>query len=87
MALMITEDCQECRACFEECPNNAIIIGHDLISKIDPYLCTECIGYYSEPQCVEVCPADAIKQDPNFIESRDQLLLKKVRISVAYFSK
>jgi ferredoxin len=87
MALMITDDCIECKACFEECPNNAIIVGDDLISKIDPYLCTECVGYYSEPQCVDVCPIDAVKQNPDFIESRDQLLLKKERISAASLCK
>jgi ferredoxin len=25
---------------------------------IDPKKCTECIGYFDEPQCVAVCPVD-----------------------------
>ena len=87
MALLITEDCIECKACYEECPNIAISLGDDLVSRIDPHLCTECVGYYSGPQCVDVCPADAIKQHPEFIESRDQLLLKKARISAASLSR
>lgn len=81
MALMITEDCISCHACQAECPNNAISEGNDNISKIDPYLCTECVGYYDEPQCVNVCPVDCILKDPDFIETKEQLLLKKEKIS------
>ncbi len=43
MATHITEDCINCGACEPECPNQAISEG-DEIYKIDPKLCTECVG-------------------------------------------
>ncbi|WP_082870132.1 YfhL family 4Fe-4S dicluster ferredoxin, partial [Oleiphilus sp. HI0123] len=55
MALMITDDCINCDVCEPECPNEAIAPGED-IYIIDPSKCTECVGHYDEPQCVEVCP-------------------------------
>lgn len=42
--------------------------------------CTECTGFYDEPQCVDVCPTDAIHPDPNNEESKDNLLSKKVAL-------
>ena len=79
MALMITEDCTSCGSCLDECPNSAISEG-DLIYQINPDLCTECVGFYEEPQCVEVCPVDAIIPDPAHQESHDKLLDKKKQI-------
>src|SRR3990170_2175219 len=55
MALMITEDCTSCAACEPVCPNKAISEG-EMIYAIDPYQCTECVGWYDEPQCLSVCP-------------------------------
>jgi hypothetical protein len=26
------------------------------VFKIDPALCSECVGYFDEPQCVALCP-------------------------------
>jgi ferredoxin len=51
----ITEDCLNCGACIDECPEGAIIEGDDR-SRIDPEKCTDC-GI-----CVEkfFCPALAI---------------------------
>jgi len=79
MALMITEDCIVCGACEPECPNNAITVGE--IYEINPNLCTECVGYYDEPQCVSVCPVDCVVQNPAHIESKEELLKKKELIS------
>ncbi|RPI72721.1 MAG: YfhL family 4Fe-4S dicluster ferredoxin, partial [Ignavibacteriales bacterium] len=59
MAYMITEDCINCNACESECPNNDISQG-DQVYIIDPSLCTECVGYFDEPQCISVCPVDCI---------------------------
>ena len=42
-----------------ECPNEAISQGEE-IYVIDPSKCTECVGHYDEPQCVQVCPVDCI---------------------------
>lgn len=75
MALMITEDCINCEVCEPECPNEAIYMGEE-IYEIDPDLCTECVGHFDEPQCVEVCPVDCIPVDPDHIESREELQAK-----------
>lgn len=79
MALIINDECIACDACVSECPNEAITEG-DPIYVIDPNLCTECVGFFDEPQCVEVCPVDAIVPDPAHEESHDELMQKKIRI-------
>lgn len=79
MALMITDDCISCGACVSECPNNAISEG-DLIYEINPDRCTECVGFFDEPQCVEVCPVEAIIPDPDRRESHEELLAKKKQL-------
>jgi ferredoxin len=77
MALMITEDCINCNACVEECPNDAISDGES-IYVIDSDLCTECVGFFDEPQCVSVCPVDGtIVPDPDHQETKEELLAKK----------
>ena len=75
MALMITDQCINCDVCEPECPNGAISAGPE-IYVIDPRKCTECVGHFDTPQCVEVCPVDCIPVNPDFVESKDQLLLK-----------
>ena len=55
MALMITDECINCDVCEPECPNQAISMGEN-IYVIDPAKCTECVGHFDEPQCVQVCP-------------------------------
>jgi ferredoxin len=80
MALMITEDCIVCGACEPECPNNAITSGEE-VYEINPNLCTECIGYFDEPQCISVCPVDCVIQNPAHVESKEELLKKKELIS------
>lgn len=59
MAMRITDECIACGACEGECPVNAITEG-DTQFQIDPDKCVECEGYFDEPQCVSVCPSDAI---------------------------
>lgn len=73
MALKITEECINCDVCEPECPNDAISMG-ELIYKINPHHCTECIGHFDEPQCRQVCPVDCIPLD--FYESEKELLKK-----------
>jgi len=80
MALMITEDCIVCGACDPECPNNAITAGEE-VYEINPNLCTECVGYYDEPQCVSVCPVDCVIQNPDQVETKEELFEKKELIS------
>ena len=57
MSLLITDECINCDVCVPECPNEAIYMGEE-IYEIDGDLCTECVGHFDTPQCVEVCPVD-----------------------------
>ena len=75
MDLKITDECINCDVCEPECPNGAIYMGEE-IYEIDPNLCTECVGHYDEPQCVEVCPVDCIIPDPDHQETREELMAK-----------
>ncbi|PTQ76203.1 4Fe-4S binding protein [Nitrosomonas oligotropha] len=75
MALIITDECINCDVCEPECPNGAISQGEE-IYRINPALCTECVGHYNEPQCVEVCPVDCISLNPDVVESKEQLQAK-----------
>ena len=75
MALMITEQCINCDVCEPECPNQAIFLGEE-IYQIDPNRCTECVGHFDEPQCVQVCPVACIPLNPQHVESKEQLLAK-----------
>lgn len=75
MALYITDECISCDICEPECPNKAISAG-DEIYIIDPDLCTECVGHYDKPQCMEVCPVECILKDPNKEETQEELYAK-----------
>lgn len=75
MALKITEECINCDVCEPECPNQAISMG-ETIYVIDPNKCTECVGHFDEPQCVQVCPVECIPVDPDRTETREQLMTK-----------
>ena len=43
------------------------------IYRIAPARCTECVGHFNEPQCVEVCPVACIIPDPRRRETAVQL--------------
>lgn len=75
MALKITDECINCDVCEPECPNQAISMGES-IYVIDPAKCTECVGHFGEPQCVQVCPVECIPVDPVHTESAEQLMAK-----------
>jgi ferredoxin len=79
MALRITEECINCDVCEPECPNEAISMG-ELFYRIDPKRCTECVGHFAEPQCVQVCPVSCIPVDPANVETKVQLLAKFRRL-------
>ena len=85
MALMITDECINCDVCEPECPNGAITMGAE-IYEIDPHKCTECVGHFDEPQCVQLCPVACIPLNPQFAESRDQLHAKYLRLQPAVVS-
>lgn len=91
MAVLITDECISCNACEVECPNNAIygagdswILGgesHDAFNSDHTYIahdkCTECVGFYDEPQCIPACPTEAIIMDAERVETKEQLMAKK----------
>jgi Fe-S-cluster-containing dehydrogenase component len=79
MALMITDECINCDVCEPECPNQAIFLGPE-IYQIDPSKCTECVGHFDQPQCVQVCPVACIPVSPDHVESQEQLLHKYQRL-------
>ena len=80
MALMITDECINCDVCEPECPNQAIHPGVE-IYQIDASRCTECVGHFDEPQCVQVCPVACIPLDPAQVESRETLWQKYRRLT------
>jgi ferredoxin len=80
MALKITDECINCDVCEPECPNGAISQGIE-IYVINPNKCTECVGHFEEPQCQLVCPVDCIPLNPDFVESKEQLYAKYLKLS------
>ncbi|GIX23063.1 MAG: ferredoxin [Caldimonas sp.] len=79
MALMITDQCINCDVCEPECPNQAISMGPEYY-QIDPQRCTECVGHFDAPQCVQVCPVECIPIHPDYQEDRDALWAKYQRL-------
>ena len=79
MALMITDECINCDVCEPECPNQAISMGPEFY-QIDPHRCTECVGHFDEPQCVQVCPVSCIPLNPQHVETKEVLFLKDQRL-------
>jgi ferredoxin len=75
MALKILDTCVNCDVCEPVCPNQAISMG-PAIYEIAPQRCTECVGHFETPQCVDVCPVECIIVDPGHAESRAQLSAK-----------
>jgi ferredoxin len=79
MATWITEDCINCGACEDECPNGAISMGEETF-VIDPALCTECVGFSSAQMCAAACPPDVCIQDPDRIEAEQALFARAKKV-------
>ena len=79
MALLITDQCINCDVCEPECPNSAISEG-EAYYIIDPARCTECVGHFDRPQCVDLCPVDCILPDPKRHEGPAELQAKYRRL-------
>ena len=86
MALYITDECINCDVCEPECPNDAIFEGEE-IYQIHFHKCTECVGHFELPQCVEVCPGDCILVDKTQAESEQQLQAKYQQLMKSTGSK
>ncbi len=80
MSLKINEYCIACGWCQPLCKNGAIKEGDNMRYVIDANRCTECVGWFEEPRCVEVCFLSAIEPDPGYVESREQLVAKWQRL-------
>ena len=80
MALKILDTCVNCDVCEPVCPNQAISLGA-VIYEIAPARCTECVGHFDTPQCVDVCPVECIIIDPEHTESRELLQDRYERLS------
>jgi ferredoxin len=79
MATQITEDCINCGACEDECPNGAISMGPETF-VIDPMLCTECVGFSGEQMCAAACPPDVCVQDPERVEDEQTLFARAQKL-------
>ena len=76
MSLRINEYCVACGWCQPLCKNGAIKEGENMQYYIDPRRCTECIGWYEEERCIEICFQSACEPDPEHGENHEQLLAK-----------
>jgi ferredoxin len=73
MAMVINDECINCGACEPECPNEAIAEGSSKY-VITVEKCTECVGAFDQPKCLEVCPVEnCVIHDPAHVETRAQL--------------
>lgn len=79
MSLKITDACTSCSVCEPECPNEAIYEGENTF-VINPDLCTECVGFYEEPQCASVCPVECCIDDPDYKEDEASLIERARKI-------
>jgi ferredoxin len=53
------------------------------IYEIEPSKCTECVGHFDTPQCVEVCPVACIPVHPDFVELQVTLMQRFHRLVAA----
>jgi ferredoxin len=82
MAMVITETCINCGNCEPVCPNQAIAAGENLY-VVAHERCTECVGAFDKPQCVESCPIeDCITIDPAHTETPEELLARYQELHV-----
>ncbi len=74
--LIDPEICIRCNTCEATCPVGAVT-HDDRNYVVDAAKCTECVGAYDTPRCIEVCPVDGcIEVDPEHTETKEQLEAK-----------
>ena len=52
----------------------------DDVFVIDPTLCTECVGFSDQQMCALACPPAVCVQDPERIETEDELLARAKKV-------
>ena len=77
MPIRITQDCVNCAACVDVCPNNGIRPGRS-VYVIDQNSCTECVGFFNVQQCVAICPIDCCVRNPN-INLTEEALFERAK--------
>ena len=64
MAYQIVACCVNCWACEPLCPSRAIHAAQPHF-LIDVTRCSECVGEFTDPQCVSICPIEGAILDPD----------------------
>ena len=79
MPLRITDGCINCDACVPVCPSHGISKG-DSVYVIDQDACSECVGFFSEPQCASVCPMDSCVINVNDVMTEEALFARALAV-------
>ncbi len=79
MSIIVTNACINCDACISVCPNNGISRGEYKVT-VDAALCTECVGFSSSEQCVDVCPVNVCVRDAKNVATEEALFERAKRI-------
>ena len=77
MPLKITQDCINCAACADVCPNDGISRGNSVF-VINPAKCTECVGFHNVERCIAICPAECIIPKPR-LAMTEQALFERAK--------
>ena len=77
MPLRITDGCINCAVCVPVCPNQGIS-ECDGVFVIDEDACSECVGFFRQPQCAKVCPMDSCV--PNGIAMTEEALFARALV-------
>jgi len=77
---ILASECTNCCLCVDNCPMKAILqaepVERGAVPTILSERCTECVGHFTWPRCAALCPADAVRRDPDHLESHSALLTK-----------
>ena len=79
MATHITQDCINWGACEPELPESSHQRG-EAAYRIDPEMCTECVGFYDHEACQSVCPVECCVPDPNRREDETAPVVRALRL-------
>ena len=81
MALLITDECINCDVCEPSARTRRSRWVRTIYQSIRR--CTECVGHFDTPQCVQVCPVNCIPVDPGHAETNAQLWAKYRVLQIA----